>query len=155
MGLCLLTCVCFLTLITHLFYLFFSPPTQFSIVIMSGRWAASILSPACPHKTTASLSSTNSKSLVSVLECHWVAFLNVNVCCWISWCVGDIAQVFTLPTSVCRSALSGQSLLYSVLPQLSIFITKYVVYRRPLMCSYYSAFIAYLGFCFLPVPRQC
>lgn len=43
-----------------------TPPFFFfsSIATMSGRWPASILSPACPPKTTASLSSTNSKSLV-------------------------------------------------------------------------------------------
>lgn len=53
---------CFLTLITFSFFLV--PPSLFSIVTMSGRWPASILSQAYPHKTTASLSSTNSKPLV-------------------------------------------------------------------------------------------
>lgn len=39
------------------------PCLLFSIVTMSGRWPASIPSQAYPRKTTASLSSTNSKSL--------------------------------------------------------------------------------------------
>lgn len=39
------------------------PLLLFSIVTMSGRWPASIPSQAYPRKTTASLSSTNSKSL--------------------------------------------------------------------------------------------
>lgn len=66
MGLFLLTCMqCFLTLIT-----LFSPlsPSLFSIATMSGRWPVSILSQAYPRKTTASLSSTNSKSLVFALR---------------------------------------------------------------------------------------
>lgn len=47
---------CFAWWIEHPFLLF-------SIVTMSGRWPASIPSQAYPRKTTASLSSTNSKSL--------------------------------------------------------------------------------------------
>lgn len=54
---------------------------------MSGRWPASILSQAYPHKTTASLSSTNSKSLVyafriplgSIFE-HYSMPLKVLMC---------------------------------------------------------------------------
>lgn len=58
---------CFLTLIVSLF---FHPPTPFlsSEATMSERWPASILSQAYPHKTTASLSSTNSKSLCLYLR---------------------------------------------------------------------------------------
>lgn len=47
---------CFSSWIEHHFLLF-------SIVTMSGRWPASIPSQAYPRKTTASLWSTNSKSL--------------------------------------------------------------------------------------------
>lgn len=58
-------------LLDELITLFF----PFPIATMSGRWPASIPSQAYPRKTTASLSSTNSKSLFLLSEFHCRAFL--------------------------------------------------------------------------------
>lgn len=98
---------------------------------MSGRWPASILSQAYPRKTTASLSSTNSKSLVFAFRMP----------------LGSIFELYSMllqvlmcrqhTTSLCLATLSMQHCLFKV-SSMQCFVCSLSLEMRTYVCMQMS-----------------